>query len=103
MYILFLTAFLVIFLVTGLLFQRLTDIMAFLISTLMLTIYVIIQFIGRWKEANGNQGEDKTLLIVSMKICFKIYYLFLYLKGRLIFTIIFYIIIFPLSVIVSPD
>jgi hypothetical protein len=80
-----------------------TDIMAFLISTLMLTIYVIMQFIARGKEADGTNGEDTKLLIVSIKICFKIYYLFLYLKGRLIFTIIFNIIIFPLSVMASPD
>ncbi|CAF4441116.1 unnamed protein product [Rotaria sp. Silwood2] len=46
------SALLITFLVTGILYQRITDMLAFLITTFLLCIYVIIHFIVRWKESD---------------------------------------------------
>jgi len=69
----------------------------------MITIYVIVHFIVRWKEGNGTEDTDGKILLVNNEIYFKIYYLFLYLKARLIFTIVFNVCFIPLSIIVIQD
>ncbi len=70
MQILFLIVFLLLFLITGILFQRITDIVAFFISAVMLTIYVIVHYITRYKESGGHQDTDAKLRLVNIKIFF---------------------------------
>ncbi len=75
----FLIVFLLLFLITGIFQQRITDIVAFFISAVMLTIYVIIHFVLRQKDSRGETDTETTVRLVRIKkiyrkfiICFYI-------------------------------
>ena len=68
----------------------------------MLTIYVIAHYVAR-RNGPDSQGTDATIRLVSIKIFSRIYYVFLYLKIRLIFTIVFNICFVPLAILVIQD
>jgi hypothetical protein len=57
--------FLLIFLITGIFQQRITDIVAFFISDLLLTIYVIVHFIDRLHD-DDDSTEAKLRLVCNM-------------------------------------
>jgi hypothetical protein len=67
MQILFLIAFLLLFLITGILYQRITDIVAFFISAVMLTIYVIAHFVAR-QHSTDDTPADRRIRLVIIKI-----------------------------------
>jgi hypothetical protein len=76
---LFLIVFLLLFLFTGIFQQRITDIVAFFISAVMLTIYVIIHFVLRQKTTGGETDAEATVRLVRIEkffckfiICFYI-------------------------------
>jgi len=76
---LFLIVFLLLFLITGIFQQRITDIVAFFISAVMLTIYVIIHFVLRQKDSRSETDTETTVRLVRIKkiyrkfiICFYI-------------------------------
>ena len=94
--------FLVLFLFTGIFYQRITHIVAFFISVLMLTAYVIAHYITRKKDDSKHDTDAKIRLVIVRMFCL-IYYLFLYLKIRLIFTIAFNICFIPLAILVIND
>ncbi|CAF0790800.1 unnamed protein product [Rotaria sordida] len=77
--------FLLLFLITGILFQRITHIVAFFISAVMLTIYVIVHYVARSKEPD-NHGKAATIRLI-----------------RLILMIIFNICFIPLAILVIRD
>lgn len=60
--------FLLLFLLTGILYQRISDIVAFFISALMLTIYVIFHYVARLKGPDSG-GKDATIRLVSAHVC----------------------------------
>jgi hypothetical protein len=63
----FLLVFLLLFLITGIIYQRITDIVAFFISAVMLTIYVIAHYIAR-RNTPDEQHSDKTIRLVIIKL-----------------------------------
>ncbi|CAF2474279.1 unnamed protein product [Rotaria sp. Silwood2] len=77
--------FLLLFLVIGIFYQRITHIVAFFISAVMLTIYVIVHYAARSKESDDH-SKAATLRLI-----------------RLIFTIIFNICFIPLAILVIRD
>ncbi|CAF1020941.1 unnamed protein product [Adineta steineri] len=79
------SVFLLLFLITGILYQRITDIVVFFITAVMLTIYVIVHFIARMKTIDRHDTYAKILL------------------TRLIITIIFNICFVPLAILVIQD
>lgn len=81
------SVFLLIFLATGIFQQRITDIVVFFVCALMMTIYVIAQFVYReFNPPSKDTPTDKKLRLV-----------------RLIFTCVFNIIFVPLSIFVIRD
>ncbi|UJR30542.1 hypothetical protein I4U23_018072 [Adineta vaga] len=79
------SVFLLLFLITGILYQRISDIVAFFISAVMLTIYVIVHYVAR-NHDNDSQSTDAKIRLI-----------------RLIFTIIFNICFIPLAILVIQD
>ncbi|CAF2911854.1 unnamed protein product [Rotaria sp. Silwood2] len=78
--------FLLLFLITGIFYQRITDIVAFFVSAVMLTVYVIAHYFARRNgpnDSNTNQGKIRLV--------------------RLIFTIVFNVCFIPLAIIVIKD
>ena len=63
-----LIVFLLIFLITGIFQQRITDIVAFFLSDLMLTIYVIVHFVLRKVETGDGKDEAKLRLVRKEEI-----------------------------------
>lgn len=59
------TVFLLAFLVTGILFQRITDIIAFLISAVLLTTYVVAHYFARRNYVTDTRNTQPTLRLVS--------------------------------------
>ncbi|CAF1341391.1 unnamed protein product [Rotaria magnacalcarata] len=78
--------FLLIFLITGIFYQRITDIVAFFLSSVLLTIYVIAHFIAKITHNNDGQSTQAKIRLV-----------------RLIFTITFNLCFIPLAVMVIKD
>ena len=58
--------FLLIFLITGILQQRITDVVAFFISDLLLTIYVIVHYVLRRKDADDDHTEVTVRLVCNI-------------------------------------
>ncbi|CAF1479080.1 unnamed protein product [Rotaria magnacalcarata] len=77
--------FLLLFLFTGIWYQRIAHIVAFCVSAAMLTIYVIVHYIARSKEIDTDHRAAKIRLI------------------RLILTIVFNICFIPLATFVIKD
>ncbi|CAF3446497.1 unnamed protein product [Rotaria sp. Silwood1] len=77
--------FLLLFLVIGIFYQRIAHIVAFFISAVMLTIYVIVHYAARSKETDSH-GRAATIRLI-----------------RLILTIIFNICFIPLAILVIRD
>lgn len=78
--------FLLAFLVTGIFFQRASDIIAFLFSAFLLTIYVVAHFFARKNaETDAHDNQPKLRLV------------------RLIFTMFFNVCFIPLGIIVIKD
>ncbi|CAF4721919.1 unnamed protein product [Rotaria sp. Silwood1] len=77
--------FLLLFLIIGIFYQRITHIVAFFISAVMLTIYVIVHYAARSKETDSH-GRAATIRLI-----------------RLILTIIFNICFIPLAILVIRD
>lgn len=59
--------FLLLFLITGIFYQRITDIVAFFLSALLLTTYVLVHFITRLNTEDSQTTKDKTIRIVSFQ------------------------------------
>lgn len=53
---------------TGIFQQRITDIVAFFISALMLTIYVVVHYLLRKKETEDKDSEATLRLVSHRKI-----------------------------------
>ena len=64
---LFLIVFLLLFLITGILYQRITDIVAFFISAVMLTIYVIAHFVARHRSTDDTPTDRQIRLVIIKK------------------------------------
>jgi len=79
MQIFFFVVFLLLFLITGIFYQRITDIVAFFVSAIMLTIYVIAHYFARRNDPDS-QGSDATIRLVRIEIFCKIHYLFYILR-----------------------
>ncbi len=67
-YILFLIVFLLAFLFTGIFQQRITDIVAFFISAVMLTIYVVAHYVIK-RGSEDKRGTNETTRLVSSMTC----------------------------------
>ncbi|CAF0735878.1 unnamed protein product [Rotaria sordida] len=78
--------FLLLFLITGIFYQRITDIVAFFLSAVMLTVYVIAHYFAR---RHGPDDSHTTQAKIRL--------------ARLIFTIIFNVCFIPLAIIVIKD
>jgi len=78
--------FLLLFLITGIFYQRITDIVAFFLSALLLTTYVLVHFFTRLNTEDSQTTKDKTIRIM-----------------RLVFTILFNILFLPLAFYVIRD
>ena len=97
-------AFLLIFLVTGIFQQRITDIIAFFVSAVMLTIYVVVHYIIRAHEGGDKPIEARLRLVSSMKTSALKKCAFLaHWKVRLIFAGAFNIFFIPFSIYVIRD
>ncbi|CAF3408795.1 unnamed protein product [Rotaria sp. Silwood1] len=78
--------FLLLFLITGIFYQRITDIVAFFVSAVMLTVYVIAHYFARRNGPNdGHTTQGKIRL------------------ARLIFTTVFNVCFIPLTILVIRD
>ncbi|CAF0892543.1 unnamed protein product [Adineta ricciae] len=75
--------FLLLFLITGILYQRISDITAFVISAVMLTIYVIAHYVARYKDGDSTDAKIRLM--------------------RLIFTSVFNVFFIPLAFLVIKD
>ena len=60
--------FLLLFLFTGLLYQRITDIIAFFVSAVLLTIYVVVHYFYRKGQASQAQDTQPEIRLVGMSI-----------------------------------
>jgi len=63
--------FLLLFLITGIFYQRITDIVAFFISAVMLTIYVIAHYFARRNGPDNDRNTQSEIRLVNRRI-FKI-------------------------------
>ncbi|CAF1017676.1 unnamed protein product [Adineta ricciae] len=80
------SVFLLLFLFTGLLYQRITDIIAFFVSAVLLTIYVVVHYFYRKGQTSQAQDTQPEIRL-----------------ARLIITIVFNICFIPLSIVVIKD
>ncbi|CAF3506490.1 unnamed protein product [Adineta steineri] len=78
--------FLLLFLITGIFYQRITDIVAFFISAVMLTIYVITHYLTQKSRPSSSCNTQEEIRLT-----------------RLIFTIVFNICFIPLTFLVIKD
>ena len=65
---LFLLVFLLAFLVTGIFFQRITDIVAFFFSAVLLTVYVVAHYFARRNVATDARDTQPTLRLVREEV-----------------------------------
>jgi hypothetical protein len=63
--------FLLIFLITGIFYQRITDIVAFFISAVMLTAYVVAHYFTRKYGPEDSQNSQTRLRLVNRFFYFK--------------------------------
>ena len=59
--------FLLLFLFTGILFQRMTDIIAFCLSSLLLTIYVIAHYIAARNAPDNSRNTQPEIRLVRRR------------------------------------
>lgn len=59
------------FLSTGLLYQRVSDIAAFCLSSILLTIYVIAHFIASNNSADNDRNTQYDIRLVNRNNCCK--------------------------------
>ncbi len=64
----FFLVFLLLFLITGIFYQRTTDIVAFFISAVMLTIYVIAHYFARRNGPDDNRNTQSEIRLVNRRI-----------------------------------
>ncbi len=99
--------FLLLFLITGIFYQRITDIVAFFLSAVLLTIYVIAHYFTPRNEPNNADNSQATIRLVNKRIFRKkkiFFFLFIFIfKIRLIFTIIFNVCFIPFAFTVIKD
>ena len=63
----FLIVFLLAFLSTGILYQRTTDVVAFLLSSILLTIYVIAHFIAARNVPDNGRNTQPEIRLVNQR------------------------------------
>ncbi|UJR16140.1 hypothetical protein I4U23_003051 [Adineta vaga] len=80
------SVFLLLFLITGIFYQRISDIVAFFISAVILTIYVIAHYVARRNRPSDTRDTQPEIRL-----------------ARLIFTIVFNICFIPLTIVVIKD
>lgn len=66
-FVVFLLVFLLFFLITGLLYQRITDIVAFLICSTLLTIYVIQHYFTAKDDPDNRRITQPEIRLVKQK------------------------------------
>lgn len=95
--------FLLLFLITGIFYQRIVDIVAFFLSAVLLTIYVIAHYFTPRNELETADETQAGLRLVNRKKKELFFLIMNIFKARLIFTIVFNVCFIPLAFTVIKD
>ena len=91
------------FLITGIFYQRITDVVAFFISAVLLSIYVITHYVARRRTATGGEStKDANIRLVGERVNF-LHSTSSRLQIRLILTVAFNVCFLPLAILVIRD
>ena len=94
------------FLITGIFYQRITDVVAFFISAVLLSIYVIVHYVARRRTATGGEStKDANIRLVGERIDIDLPEVIASsrLQIRLILTVAFNVCFLPLAILVIRD